>query len=83
MISSKILQNVELNEAIKNRFRKCGLLHVTPDVMDYNKCIQNITENLPFNKVSIIPSNYFRIADYIKAIESNLSNQGVGVQVVI
>ncbi|KAJ8935021.1 hypothetical protein NQ314_013046 [Rhamnusium bicolor] len=63
-VFQETLENYEMKQHIINGFRKCGLYPLSPDNVDYSKCVQNVLEkknraNENLEKV-IITSNEYR-----------------------
>lgn len=83
--------NMTLNETnmenyIKNGFRKCGLFPLNEDNVDYSKCVKNTIEKITKTRFSEtnITSEECKIAEKVIAkIENSLHSYGINVNVII
>ncbi|VEN39721.1 unnamed protein product, partial [Callosobruchus maculatus] len=86
-VFQETLMTANMVDSIKNGFRRCGLFPLDPNNVDYTKCVKNTLEKQIHkensNRVSLSSKDFRSTEKVIKAIETQLYNYGINVEVVL
>lgn len=81
-----VLSAIDLEDTIKNGFRKCGLYPFNPENVDYTKCVRNNLERMTNRSDA---NNGLHLMDFDKAIQvinlisSRLNSRGIDANIVV
>ncbi|XP_065363191.1 uncharacterized protein LOC135956584 [Calliphora vicina] len=82
-----VLSKINMEDTIKNGFRKCGLYPFNPDNVDYTKCVKNQLELLvgdqSENEKRLKERDFDRAIEIINRIAPNLCERGIDSDVII